>query len=270
MVKDVIKVSTVAFNAKWGDKETNLNRMIGFIEAAASEGSNLIVFPEMGLTGYDDEPEKELKDKMQYKLAETVPGPSSEKIAEVTRKLGAYVAFGLPERDKEKEDVIYNAACVCGPEGVVGSYHKIHLPSPEPHWATRGDKPFIFDTPWGPVGLAICYDSYCFQELMRYYAAKGCRLYINCTALAKCHGIALGSTTLEAAVITNQIYIVSANLAGTDKYNVFWGGSSIIGPSTNFWEAEYFAGYPFTDPRAIQNKMYTATIDLTLASREKL
>ena len=70
MVKDVIKVSTVAFNAKWGDKETNLNRMIGFIEAAASEGSNLIVFPEMGLTGYDDEPEKELKDKMQYKLAD--------------------------------------------------------------------------------------------------------------------------------------------------------------------------------------------------------
>ena len=104
---------------------------------------------------------------------------------------------------------------------------------------------------------------------MRYYAAKGCRLYINCTALAKCHGIALGSTTLEAGVITNQIYIVSSNLAGKDLYNVFWGGASIIGPSTNFWEAEYFAGYPFTDPKAIQNKMYTATIDLTLASREK-
>lgn len=133
----------------------------------------------------------------------------------------------------------------------------------------KGNKAFIFDTPWGPVGLAICYDTYCFQELMRYYAAKGCRLYINCTALAKCHGIALGSTTLEAGCITNQIYIVSANLAGTDKYNVFWGGSSIIGPSTNFWEAEYYAGYPFTDTRAIQDKMYTATIDLALATREK-
>ena len=47
MVKDVIKVSTVAFNAKWGDKEKNLNRMKGYIEAAASEGANLIVFPEM-------------------------------------------------------------------------------------------------------------------------------------------------------------------------------------------------------------------------------
>ena len=41
-MKDVIKVSTVAFNAKWGEKERNLNRMTGYIEAAASEGSNII------------------------------------------------------------------------------------------------------------------------------------------------------------------------------------------------------------------------------------
>ena len=140
-MKDIMKVSTVAFNAKWGDKEANLNRMAGYIEAAAAEGSNLIVFPEMGLTGYDDEEDKPLKEKMQYKLAETVPGPSSEKIAELTKKLGVYVAYGFPERDAEKSDVIYNAACVCGPKGIIGSYRKIHLPYPEPHWATRGDKP---------------------------------------------------------------------------------------------------------------------------------
>lgn len=84
-MKDVIKVSTVAFNAKWGEKERNLNRMTGYIEAAASEGSNIIVFPEMGLTGYDDEEDKPKPEKMQYKLAETVPGKSSEVIAELTK-----------------------------------------------------------------------------------------------------------------------------------------------------------------------------------------
>lgn len=47
-MKDIMKVSTVAFNAKWGDKEANLNRMAGYIEAAAAEGSNLIVFPRWG------------------------------------------------------------------------------------------------------------------------------------------------------------------------------------------------------------------------------
>ena len=268
-MKDIIKVSTVSFNAKWGDKATNLNRILGYIDAAASDGADLVVFPEMGLTGYDDEADKPKAEKMQTKLAELVPGPSSEAIAEKTKQYGMYVAFGMPERDADDPATIYNSACVCGPQGVIGAYRKIHLPAPEPHWATRGSEPFIFDTPWGPTGLAICYDTYCFQELMRYYAAKGCRLYVNCTALAKCHGIALGSTTLEAGSITNQIYIVSSNLAGKDLYNVFWGGASIIGPSTNFWEAEYFAGYPFTNPKAIQNKMYTATIDLTLATREK-
>ena len=50
-MKDIIKVSTVAFNAKWGDKDTNLSRMLGYMEAAAAEGSNLVVFPEMALTG---------------------------------------------------------------------------------------------------------------------------------------------------------------------------------------------------------------------------
>ena len=83
-------------------------------------------------------------------------------------------------------------------------------------------------------------------------------------------GIALGSTTLEAGCITNQIYIVSANLAGTDLYNVFWGGSSIIGPKHELLGSRIFRRYPFTDPRAIQNKMYTATVDLTLAAREKI
>ena len=269
MDKDIMRVSTVSFNAKWGDKERNLNRMLGYIEAAAAEGSGLVVFPEMALTGYDDEADKPKAGKMQTLLAETVPGPSSRVIAEKSAELGVFVAFGLPERDAGEPDTIYNSACVCGPEGIIGSYRKIHLPSPEPNWATRGDSPFMFDTPWGPVGLGICYDSYCFPELMRYYAAKGCRLYVNCTALAKCHGTALGSTTLEAGVITNQIYIVSANLAGTDLRNVFWGGASIIGPTTRFWDTEYYTGLPFTDPRAIENRMYSAVIDLSLATREK-
>jgi predicted amidohydrolase len=269
MTKDIIKISTVAFNAKWGDKDANLNRMLGYIETAAAEGSQLVVFPEMALTGYDDEAEKPKAEKMQSLLAETVPGSSSLAIAAKAQELGVYVAFGLPERDGTDPATIYNSACVCGPDGIIGSYRKIHLPAPEPAWATRGEEPFIFDTPWGPVGLAICYDTYCFPELMRYYAAKGCRLYINCTALAKCHGPALGTTTVEAGVITNQIYVVSANLANTDLYNVFWGGSSIIGPSTRFWETEYYAGLPFTDPRAMENKMYSAVVDLSLATREK-
>ena len=267
MKKDIINLSVVTFNAVWGDKETNLNRIIGYIECAAKKGSHFVVFPEMSLTGYDDESEKEKKDKMQSLLAETIPGPSTDKVAEACKKYGVYAVFGMPERDPDDPSTIYNALAIFSPEGLVGSYRKMHLPAPEPNWATRGDKPFILDTPWGPVGCAICYDSYCFPELMRYYASKGCRLYINSTALAKCHGKCLGTSTLEAAVIREGIYIASANLGGLDVYNYFWGGSSIIGPSRKTWEPYYYAGHKFTDDVADESEMFSATIDLSLATR---
>lgn len=265
-MKNVMKISTVSFNAKWGKKALNLQRILDYIEIAAGEGSNLIVFPELALTGYDDKKEQPKEQKMQVVEAETVPGPSSQRIAEAAKQFGIYVVFGLPERDPDQPGIIYNSACVCGPEGILGTYRKIHLAYPEPHWAVRGNRPFLFHTPWGPIGVGICYDTYCFPELIRYYSAKGCRVYINVSAHAKCHGIELGNASLTAACVVNHCYIVTSNLAGKDLYNIFWGGASIIGPSTNFWETEYFAGYPFTDPRAIQNRMYTATVDLSLAN----
>lgn len=265
-MKDVIKISTVNFHPDWGCKEKNLNRMLGIIESTAAEGANLIVFPEMALTGYDEEEEPvPHKEKMQYKNAETVPGASSEAIAELTKKLGVYVVFGMPEKDKEKPDILYNSACVCGPEGIIGSYQKIHLPFPEFHWATRGEKPFLFNTPWGPVGVAICYDAYQFPELTRYYAAKGARININITAYAKCHGEDIARLTLESYASINEMYIVSSNLVGVDLTNDFWGGSSIMGPDTAPYSFTYYAGYPFADKDGIKPEVYTATIDLGLA-----
>lgn len=267
-MKDIIKISTVNFHPEWGCKEENLNRMLGIIEACAAEGANLIVFPEMALTGYDEElTEVPFKEKMQYKNAETVPGASSNKVAELTKKLKVYTVFGMPELDKEDKNVIYNSACVCGPEGVIGSYQKIHLPYPEFHWATRGKTPFMFDTPWGPVGVAICYDSYQFPELTRYYAAKGCRINLNCTAYAKCHGDQIARLTMEAYASINEMFIVSSNLVGVDLSNDFWGGSSIVGPDTTPYSFTYYAGYPFAAKEGMKADIYTASIDLGLARR---
>lgn len=268
MSKDICTVSVVTFHPVWGDKETNLKRILEYTEAAAKKGSDFVIFPEMSLTSYDDEADKPLKEKMQYKLAETVPGPSSEKVAELAKKLNINVIFGLPARDDTDPDTIYNALAVISPNGISGCYHKMHLPAPEPNWATRGDKPFIFETDWGPVGIAICYDNYAFPELMRYYASMGCRLIINSTALAHCHGPYFGSPTLEAAVVQNGIYIASANIGGLDVDNYFWGGSSIIGPGQKHtWSYYYYAGRKFTDEDAPECEMFTATIDLSLATR---
>ena len=97
MEKDIITIGVVTFNAYWGEKEKNLNRIKGYIEAGAKRGCDFLVFPEMALTSYDDEAEKAKKDKMQSKLAETIPGPATEEIAALTKKLGVYAVFGMNE-----------------------------------------------------------------------------------------------------------------------------------------------------------------------------
>lgn len=171
-MKDICTISVVTFHPVWGDKASNLRRIEEYIECAYRKGSQIVIFPEMSLTGYDDEADKPFKEKMQYKLAETVPGPSTLEVAELTKKLGMYVIFGMPIRDDKNPDIIYNGLAIFSPKGLEGAYHKMHLPSPEPNWATRGDKPFILHSEWGPIGCAICYDNYAFPELTRYYVAK--------------------------------------------------------------------------------------------------
>lgn len=192
----------------------------------------------------------------------------SQKIhAEYTKKYHMYVIFGMPERDAQNPDIIYNAACVCGPEGIIGTYRKIHLPYPETYWGTRGSQPFVFDTEWGPVGISICYDTYCYPELIRYYCAKGCRLHLNPTALAECHGNKQMNMALSFNAGTNSMFIASANLVGLDVENTFWGSSSIIGPAESFLDAKYYAGNPFGDKEGFCEKTVSAEIDLSEAKR---
>ncbi|QNK41911.1 carbon-nitrogen hydrolase family protein [Caproicibacter fermentans] len=261
---DVLTVSVVTMNAAWGQKEQNLNRIKGFIECAGKRGSDMVILPEMVLTGYDDVAETPKEEKMQARLAETIPGPATDEIAEMTRRYGVYAFLGMPERSPEG---LYNSMAIFSPEGLCAVYRKIHLPQPEPNWALRGEEPVLVETPWGPVGVSICFDSYYFPELMRYYVAKGARLIVNCTAHAHCHGRFMAKASLEVASVMNGVFIASSNLGGPDLTNWFWGGSSIVGPSRNKREPHYYAGIPFYEDGCDEEGMYTATIDLGLATR---
>lgn len=262
--RDIITISTVAFHPIWGDVPCNLRRILGFAEAAARAGSDLVVLPEMALTGYDLEPGVPREELMPCRLAETLDGTAVRSLSELARDLSLYVMCGMPLRDA---GTVYNALVCATPTGEALVYRKMHLPDPEPRWAARGDAPLIVNTPWGPIGVGICYDSYRFPELSRYYAAKGCRIYVNATAHAHCHGRGLGDKALEATAIREGIFVVTANLCGRDRENYFFGGSSIIGPSQRTAEAHYYAGMPFLAEGADEEALFTATVDLALADR---
>jgi len=268
MPKGKIRVSVVNFEAKWGDKAKNLEKMARYIESA--QGSDLIVFPESALTGYDNIVDTPKSEKMQIRVAETIPGPSAEKILQLAREHDMIVVFGMCERDPRDTgdpgdpDTVYNTAVMARPDGGLFSYRKIHLPDDEGSWATPGDRLVAFDTDWGPVGISICYDTYTFPELVRYARAKGARLHINCTACcSELWDNVPFRAMLEEKTLTNQIYVATAGLCGKGERLEYIGGSSIIGTAEDSKKTvKYYAGVPFGEPGADLEAMYTADLDL--------
>lgn len=271
---DIMTVAVVNFKVAAGDKEKNVSRILDYSKSAAKRGADLILFPEMCVMGYDYYVDPAVPYKEKEEAAETVEdGATFARIAEVARQNDIYIVAGTAEKDK-KTGFLYNAAYVAGPEGTLGTYRKIHPFESENDWCKKGDRPFMFDTKWGPISIGICYDTYQFPELMRYYVNQGSRLYLNPTAVVEEITLA-GSRegfinyyapTLEYGVLCNTIYIASANLAGMDKTNYFGGGSCIIGPkihATFETDVMYYAG----NKDNVQAEMFMATIDLSLAAR---
>lgn len=280
--ESIINVAVVNFHAFWGRKERNLSRIVGYIHAAARRGADIVVLPEMALTGYENQADVPYAEKMQVLQAEPVPGPAVDAVARATREAGVYAVFGMPELASEDRSIVYNTAVACGPEGYIGRYRKLHPANDENAWCKKGSDPFWIDTRWGPIGIGICYDTYSFPELMRFHAARGARLYINSTAMMRAFSgfdwLGCYYDTMKHGVVANDIFIASSNLVGPDIINeyfsneiaektvaratTFAGSSMILGPGFDKKVAVYAGG---TDK--FEGELFMATLDLSLASR---
>jgi predicted amidohydrolase len=215
-------VSVGCSNFARGDtKEESLARIEADIREAAAQGINILTFPEGALTGVVD-------CSCRFEggacpahrdIAETVPGPSTEHIAALARELDLYVIFGMAERDQADASVLYNAAAVIGPEGIIGTYRKVHLGTLP--WVTEGityrpgtSLP-LFATRFGPIGVLICYDFWFNPELSRILTLKGARLLLNTAGTFTGPGkrdYAVQTTAVRAQ--ENLVYAATANLVG--------------------------------------------------------
>jgi predicted amidohydrolase len=217
-----VTVGAVNFTSAIGDKAANLAKLEANVREAAAQGVDIVAFPEEALIGCGGcDVCSTGADHCDYhaSLAETVPGPSTERIAALARELDIYVAFGLAERDAADPSVLYNAAAFVGPDGIQGTYRKLHLGSLP--WVSEGvtfepgDALPVFETRFGPVGVIICYDFWFNPELTRLLALKGARLILNCCATFA------GPAKREYMVHTtrtraqeNLCYVASANQVG--------------------------------------------------------
>ncbi len=268
---DILTLSVVNFKVKARDIEANLKRITGFAAAAARQGSELVVFPELALSGYDVFVSDSAGPKEKEEVAYAADDKVMAALSDTAKKHGIAIVVGMPGAE---EGAFYNEAVYIGEKGEVSRYRKIHLFGEENRFFTRGSDPVMVSTKWGNIGLSICYDTYQFPELLRIYAAAGCRLVINPTAMVEEVGIN-GSRasfehyyikSLEYAAFCNGIYIASANLTGYDETNYFGGASGIFGPKiTPYCEVDshIYAG----GPDNTQEGLVTETIDLSLADR---
>ncbi len=250
----VVTVGAVNFTSIPGDKEATLAKIEANVREAAAQGVDLIAFPEEALVGCGScEVCRSGTPHCDYHhdLAETVPGPSTERIAELARQLDLYVVFGLVERDPQDAEVLYNAAAVVGPDGIQGTYRKLHLGSLP--WVTEGvtfrpgDALPVFETRFGPIGVIICYDFWFNPELTRLLALKGARVIVNCCATFNGPGKRdyIAQVTATRAQ-ENLCYAVSANqVGGPDSSGTYAGDALEEGRAADFLGHSMIAGPAF-------------------------
>ena len=207
------------------NKTENIRKMEKTVAEAEKHAAELVIFPELSLTGYV------VRDQI-YELAETIPGPSTRSIEKIARKSKTYIVFGMPELSEKAQATIYNSAVLVGPEGLVGKYRKIHLPThsvfEEKRYFRPGYQTAVFDTELGKIGLIICYDIF-FPEVTRLTRLKGAQLIVCISASPAVRRTFFEILTLARA-IENTAFLAYVNLVGVEDGLHFWGGSRLIEP----------------------------------------
>jgi predicted amidohydrolase len=225
-MKEVFKIALAQISCRQADKKENLTKIKNTVARAKKQGAELVVFPELSLTGYV------VRDEI-YELAERIPGQSTRIMEEVAKKNDIYLVFGMPEISEKTEATLHNSAVLIGPEGLIGKYHKMYLPThsifEEKRYFRPGYQTAVFDTELGKLGLIICYDVY-FPEVTRLTRLKGAQLIV-CISASPGVRRSFFEVLTVARAIENTAFLAFVNLAGIQDGLQFWGGSRLVGPT---------------------------------------
>lgn len=241
-----LTISLAQMDVAFGRPQDNLAAVEALAAEAAARGSDWLILPELWSTGYD------LENAAQH--ATTTAAGVFAQLAGLARRYRLQIAgsaLGLLGPGQFGNTLTWHTA-----EGeLAGVYSKLHLfrLMQEEQFLTAGDAPQLVDTPWGRVGLAICYDLR-FPELFRLYALAGAH-FIVLPAEWPYPRLAHWQTLLRARAIENQLFVIACNRVGRAGETAFLGRSAIIDP----WGETVIEG----DDRA---QLLTAAIDTTLTS----
>ena len=231
------------------EPERNLEKALDRVAEAAERGVQVVCLPELFQTQYFCQRE----DAALFDLAETIPGPTTEKLAAAARRQQVVLIASLFE--KRAAGVYHNTAAVFDSDGALrGIYRKMHIPDDplyyEKFYFTPGDLGFrAIDTSAGRLGTLVCWDQW-YPEGARLTALQGASVLFYPTAIGW-HPAEKGEfgeaqhdawrTIQRAHAIANGVYVAVVNRVGFETGNIrgnaatgagleFWGGSFLCDP----------------------------------------
>ncbi len=218
-----MRIAGVQMDIAFAEPAENRTRMAERFVEARRHGAELVIFPECAVTGYCFDSREEA-----LPLAEPLLGPSIEFFTRLCGEQGGRAVFGMIERDGDRA---FNAAALVGPEGLIASYRKVHLPYlGVDRFLDFGDRPFtIHEVGEVRIGLNICYDSG-FPESSRVMALAGVDLIVLPTNWPT-GAETLADHAIATRALENAIYYAAVNRVGVERGFQFIGRSRICDPS---------------------------------------
>jgi len=219
-MRDKVKIAAVQMDPKLKESRINLDKIQLEARNAASNGADLIVFPECALTGYVF---ASLEEAIPF--METVPGPSTNELSACCLELDVHIIAGLLEIAGDK---CFNTAALVGPQGLVGKYRKVHLPFLGiDRFVDRGDKPFqVYQTPIGNIGIQICYDCN-FPESSRVMTLLGADILVLPTNWPEGRG-KVAKYVVVTRAFENKVHLVAVDRVRVERGTKFIGLSKIV------------------------------------------
>jgi N-carbamoylputrescine amidase len=229
------------------DPDANLESAIAHVQEAARRGANIVCLPELFRAQYFCQRE----DIKLFDLAESIPGPSTARLAQVARETRVVIVASLFER--RAPGLYHNTAVTLGQDGnIISVYRKMHIPDDplyyEKFYFTPGDLGFkAVDTAFGRVGTLVCWDQW-YPEGARLTALQGAEVLFYPTAIGwhpaekEEFGAAqydAWQTIQRAHAIANGVYVAGVNRVGHENGDIL--GDRAVGQGLEFWGGSFLA-----------------------------
>jgi len=234
-----VKVALVQMSCT-AHKQANLEKAMKKVREAAEKGAEIVCLQELFTSLYFCD----VEDYDNFKLAEPIPGPSSEALGQLAKELGVVIIASLFE--KRAQGLYHNTTAVLDADGTyLGKYRKMHIPDDpsyyEKFYFTPGDLGYkIFKTKFATIGVLICWDQW-YPEAARITSLMGAEILFYPTAIGwstaqdqatNTEQYNAWQTIQRSHAVANGVHVVSVNRVGLEQDGAmkFWGGSFVANP----------------------------------------